>query len=246
MIARATFRVGTSGYYYRHWAGGFYPADLKTHKWFGYYAERFDTVELNASFYRFPTESAVKRWHRQAPEGFTYAVKAPRLITHLKRFHDTEGLMADLYGVLGAHLKERLGPVLFQMPPSLHFDDERLEAILAQLDPSVTNVLEFRHPSWWRADVQRRIAKAGAVFVSVSAPNLPDDLAVSRGRLYLRMHGVPMYRQDYADDALAAWAGRLRASGAREGWIYFNNDAEAHAPRNAATLRGLLADAAAA
>jgi len=246
VTAGPAFRVGTSGYYYRHWAGRFYPADLKTHKWVGFYAERFDTVELNASFYRFPTESAAKRWHAQAPEGFLYAVKAPRLITHLKRFHETEDLMTDLYGVLRGHLGDRLGPVLFQMPPRLHHDPERLEAILAQLDPACVNALEFRHPSWWRADVRRRIAKAGAVFVSVSAPKLPDDLVVSRGRVYLRMHGVPMYRQDYDDAALRRWTERLEKSGAREGWVYFNNDLDAHAPHNAAALRGLLERAAAA
>jgi len=224
----------------RHWAGPFYPADLKTHKWFGFYAERFDTVELNASFYRFPTRSAVTRWRRQAPAGFTYAVKASRIITHLKRFHGTERLVGDLYAVLGEHLGEALGPVLFQLPPSLHHDPDRLEGMLAQLDGGFVNAIEFRHPSWWRADVRRRVERAGVVFVSVSAPGLPDDLVVSGGRLYLRMHGVPLYRQDYADADLAAWAERLKECGAREAWVYFNNDAEGHAPRNARTLRGLL------
>jgi uncharacterized protein YecE (DUF72 family) len=234
-------RIGTSGYYYRHWSGPFYPPDLKTHRWFRFYAERFDTVEINASFYRFPTESAVKRWRAQAPEGFLYAVKAPRLITHLKRFHDTGGLMADLYGVLTAHLGGKLGPVLFQLPPSVHHDPAWLDGMLGQLDGACVNAIEFRHPSWWRADVRRRVERAGAVFVSVSAPGLPDDLVVSNGRAYLRMHGVPMYRQDYSESALAAWADRLKGCGAGEAFVYFNNDAEGHAPHNALALRGMLA-----
>jgi uncharacterized protein YecE (DUF72 family) len=235
------FHVGTSGWYYRHWAGPFYPADLPSHRWFRFYAERFATVELNAPFYRFPTQSAVTRWRRQAPEGFVYAVKAPRLITHLKRFHDTERPVADLYAVLTENLGDKRGPVLFQLPPSLHHDAGLLETILGQLDPAFVNALEFRHASWWRADVRRRVAKAGAVFVSVSEPGLPDDLVVSKGRVYLRMHGVPMYRQDYSAEALAAWAGRLKAAKAKEAWVYFNNDADGHAPHNAATLRELLA-----
>jgi uncharacterized protein YecE (DUF72 family) len=234
------FHVGTSGYFYRHWAGPFYPKDLKTHRWFAFYAGRFATVELNAPFYRFPTASAAQRWHRQAPEGFTYAIKASRILTHLKRFHGTERLAADLYAVLTGNLKEKLGPVLFQLPPSLHHDPALLETILAQMDFSVVNAVEFRHPSWWRPEVQGRIAGAGAVFVSVSHPGLPDDLVVSAGRVYLRLHGVPVYRQDYSGAELAAWAERLTKSGAREAWVYFNNDADAHAPHNALTLKKLL------
>lgn len=238
-----TFRVGTSGYFYRHWAGPFYPADLKTHRWFGFYAERFDTVEINASFYRFPTESAVRRWRRQAPDGFVYAIKANRLITHLKRFAGTEAQSAALYAVLKDHLGNMLGPVLFQLPPSVHYDAGFLERLLAQLDPACVNAVEFRHPSWWRPEVCRRLDAAGAVFVSVSAPNLPDDLVVSGGRLYLRMHGVPLYRQDYPPEELDRWAERLRACGADTGWVYFNNDAEGFAPKNARALRERLAAA---
>lgn len=232
--------IGCSGYYYHGWQGRWYPRELKPHRWFAHYAEHFDTVEINASFYRFPGTTAVRRWYRQAPAGFLYSVKAPRLITHLKRFHDTGRLMRDLYAVLADELLDRLGCILFQMPPSLHYEPDTLERILDQFDPAFQNVCEFRHASWWRDEVYTALHHAGAIFCSLHAPALPDDLIPMHDTLYLRMHGVPWYRQNYTDAELTALAACIRTTRARQAWVYFNNDTGAFAPANALRLKRLL------
>lgn len=231
--------IGCSGYYYRHWQGLFYPDGLPTSRWFRFYAERFDTVEINASFYRFPTESAVLRWYRQAPAGFIYSIKAPRLITHRKQFHDCDWLMADLYHVLAA-LKEKLGCILFQLPPQLAWSDETLARVLACMQPDFRNVIEFRHASWWQPKVYEALRELGIGFCSVSAPELPDELIVTAPDLYLRLHGDPWYAQNYSEQELAEWTQRIRNADAARAWGYFNNDSNAFATLNAAALREIM------
>ena len=234
-----TIRIGCSGYHYRHWRAAFYPQDLPVRRWFDYYAGRFPTVEINASFYRFPTAQDADRWIAQAPEGFVYSIKAPRLITHCHRLRACDELFSGLVAVLSP-LGPRLGRVLFQMPATWTFRMERLDTLLSVLPGGLPCALEFRDPSWWRPEVIEALSGAGHVFVSVHAPGLPSELVDCAGRVYLRLHGVPWYRQDYSDAELEAWAGRLRAPGLREGWVYFNNDAAAAAPRNALRLAELL------
>jgi len=231
--------IGCSGYYYRHWQGLWYPADISASRWFSFYAAHFDTLEINASFYRFPTASAVARWRAQAPDGFIYTIKAPRLITHRRRFRNCDAQIAVFYRTLSV-LGEKLGCVLFQMPPSLHYTPEALERVLSGLDSGFRNVVEFRHQSWWNDTAISAIAGAGAIFCSVHAPGLPDDIICPDGRIYLRLHGVPWYRQDYSEAELAAWAARIRESRGREIWAYFNNDDQAHAPFNALIFRDML------
>lgn len=236
-------RIGCSGYAYRHWRGPWYPPELPARRWFTFYAERFDTLEINASFYRFPTASAVDRWRRQAPEGFTYTIKAPRLITHLKRFAGCEALLDDFYSTV-AGLGPHLGCVLFQLPPTLHHAPEALDGILAGMRPGFRNILEFRHASWWREAVFAALRRRGIGFCSVAAAGLPEDLIVTGDEAYLRLHGDPWYGQEFSEAELAAWAARIHALGAGRHperiWVYFNNDAQGFAPRNAAMLARLL------
>ena len=232
-------RIGCSGYYYRHWQGPWYPPELPASRWFAFYAGRFDTLEINASFYRFPTAAAVSRWRRQAPAGFAYAVKAPRLITHLKRFAGCGPQLGDFYTAI-AGLGTHLGCVLFQLPPSLHYSPENLERILAAMHPDFRNIVEFRHAGWWRHEVIAALRQRQVGFCAVSAPDLPDELLATAPDAYLRLHGNPWYAQDYDEAELAAWAMRIRATQAERAWVYFNNDAEAHAPHNAAQLRRML------
>ncbi len=228
-------RVGTSGYFYRGWKGGFYPGDLPLARYFDYYQESFDTVELNASFYRFPTPEAVRRWYREAREGFLYAVKAHREITHLKKFADPSRVR-DFYEVV-AGLGEKLGPVLFQLPPSFRYRPEHLDRLMAALDPGYKNAIEFRHPSWWNETVYQALRAAGVAFVSVSAPGLPEDY-VETAFAYLRFHGrTAWYRYDYSENELLRWA---RAARGREVYAYFNNTDAGHAPKNALRFRELL------
>ena len=233
--------VGCSGWFYWHWRGSFYPADLSTSRWFSHYAERFDTVELNAPFYSWPTVAAVRGWHRQiGRKKFHYTVKVSELITHVKRFSRTKTLVAD-FGHIADLLGPRMGCFLFQLPPSFHYSAARLNRILAQLDPARRNVIEFRHRSWWNGRVYDAFRQASVIFCSCSGPRLPNDLVVTAEDVYIRFHGVRQwYRHDYSNEELVDWATRIRASGAKRVWAYFNNDREAFAIKNARTFLGLL------
>ena len=153
-------RIGCSGWYYWHWKGVVYPADLPNSQWVSYYQRALDTVELNAPFYRWPRQATVQNWARQATPGFQYSVKVNQRITHLKRFQHTKRLVRDFCGfaeVLGEHM----GCFLFQLPPSFHYTAARLRAIASQLDPRHRNAVEFRHPSWWNEAVFAVFREAG-------------------------------------------------------------------------------------
>jgi uncharacterized protein YecE (DUF72 family) len=229
--------VGCSGWFYWHWKGAFYPAELPTGDWFAHYTERFKTVELNAPFYSWPTVAAVKTWIRQAGRrNFVYTVKASELITHVKRFEGTKTLVKD-FGHIADLLGPRMGCFLFQLPPSFQFTPARLDRILSQLDPARRNVVEFRHNSWWTEEVYAAFRKAGAIFCSCSGPRLPDEVVRTAEDIYVRFHGVKAwYRHDYTKAELAVWAERIRASGARRVWAYFNNDRDGYAIKNAREL----------
>lgn len=234
-------RVGCSGWFYSHWRGVFYPPqEVTTKNWFGYYANVFDSVELNAPFYRWPTAATVRRWNREAPPGFVYSVKVNQKITHERRFVRTQALVRDYYARL-APLGAKLGCLLFQFPPGFHYSAARLQRLCAQLDPAFRNAVEFRHKSWWRPNVYEALATHRITFCAVSAPRLPEEFPSGQDILYVRFSGrTKWYRHDYSRTELAAWAERIRTSQAREAWVYFNNDRQGHAITNALALRRLL------
>jgi len=244
-LLTSSIHVGCSGWFYWKWRGPFYPVDMPTSGWFSHYAEQFDTVEINASFYSWPTVANVKSWLRQpGDKDFVYTVKVCELITHIKRFEGVRTLVKD-FGMVADILGDRMGCFLFQMPPSYRYTEERLHKILDQLDHERRNVVEFRHASWWNATVYSAFRERGTIFCSCSGPRLPDELVRTADEVYLRLHGPERwYRHDYSDPELIRWAERIRSSGATRAWIYFNNDYEAFAPRNALTMRHLLQDAA--
>ncbi len=233
--------VGCSGWFYWQWRGRFYPAELPTREWFRHYAQRFATVELNAPFYAWPTLATVEAWARQvARRKFVYTVKVSELITHVKRFVGTKTLVRD-FGHVADVLGSRMGCLLFQLPPSFHYTPARLDRILGQLDPARRNVVEFRHASWWNADVYAAFRAAGVIFCSCSGPRLPDELVVTADDVYVRFHGTEhWYRHDYSRQELAVWVDRIRASGAKRVWAYFNNDGGGSAIENARMLRAQL------
>jgi uncharacterized protein YecE (DUF72 family) len=234
--------IGCSGWFYWRWRGGFYPQEMPTGEWFGHYAAHFQTVEINASFYSWPTEAAVRTWLKQAPqEDFVYTVKVNELITHIRKFDDTETLVKD-FGVIADILESRMGCFLFQLPPSFHYSEDNLQRILGQLDHSRRNVVEFRHASWWNETVYAAFRRTGTIFCSCSGPRLPEALVKTADDIYVRFHGVTQwYRHDYSDEELGAWAGRIRESGAKRAWVYFNNDYDGFATKNARSLAALLA-----
>ena len=233
--------VGCSGWFYWKWRGLFYPDNLPTGQWFPHYAKHLHTDEINASFYSWPTVANVKAWRRQpGKRDFVFTVKACELITHINRFRGTKTLIKD-FGMIADILGDRMGCFLFQLPPSHYYTKARLTAILSQLDPARRNVVEFRHASWWNQTVYAAFRRTGTIFCSCSGPRLPDELVRTADDVYLRLHGPERwYRHNYSKDELSKWADRITASGAKRAWVYFNNDYEAHAPMNAATMRRLL------
>ena len=229
--------VGCSGWFYWHWRGSFYPEASSSSGWFDHYAQQFDTVELNAPFYSWPTLATVAGWKRQC-EGrpFVYSIKVNELITHTKRFTRTGTLVKD-FGLIAEHLGERFGCFLFQLPPSFHYSATALRRILKQLDPRWRNVVEFRHRSWWNDKVYAAFREHKAIFCSASGPRLPDELVRTADDVYIRFHGPERwYRHDYSPEEITVWAQRIRESGAKTTWAYFNNDRECYAIKNAHEL----------
>ena len=237
--------VGCSGWYYRHWATGFYPPGLPSSRWFAHYANQFNTVELNAPFYSWPTLKTVGTWKRQAAlRDFIYTIKVNELITHIKRFSRTDTLVKD-FGLIAWILGEQFGCFLFQLPPSFRYSHAALQRIVRQLDPRLRNVVEFRHRSWWNEKVFRTFRETGTLFCSTSGPRLPDELVKTGEDIYIRFHGIrSWYRHDYTEEELSVWAERVLTSGASRVWAYFNNDREGYAIKNAREFRRQLGDSA--
>ena len=234
--------IGCSGWYYRHWAGGFYPTGLSSSAWFAHYARNFRTVELNAPFYSWPTIKTVGVWNRQVGRReFTYSIKVNELITHIKRFARTDTLVQD-FGMIADLLGDRFGCFLFQLPPSFRYSRPALKRILRQLDSKRRNVVEFRHLSWWDERVFHAFRDSGTIFCSTSGPRLPDALIRTADDVYIRFHGKDKwYRHNYSREELAVWTERIQGIGASRVWAYFNNDRDGYALDNARELRRQLA-----
>lgn len=236
------WHIGCSGFSYKEWKDEFYPKGLAQSKWFHHYTQHFDTLELNVTFYRFPTLVSLQGWCGKAPDGFSFSAKAPRSITHFKKFEDTARMVGDFYGLLREGLREKLGCVLFQLPPSLVYSKEKLETIIGQTDPSFRNVIEFRHESWWRKDVQSRLKKENISFCGVSFPKITaDDAVVNTPVCYYRFHGVPTlfhseYEPGFIEKIYRQISGNKKVETA---YVYFNNTASLAALHNAAYLQKL-------
>ena len=238
--------IGCSGWNYAHWRGGvFYPARCPARRWLPYYADRFDTVEVNSSFYRLPRRDAVARWADQTPPGFVFAVKVSRYVTHVKRLREVDVHLPLLLERI-APLADagKLGPLLWQLPPTFVRDDERLSEALAAFPPVLRHAVEFRHESWFAPRPLELLADHGVALVVGDRPGAPgpDRPEPTAGFSFVRFHhGMRGRRGNYSDAELAEWAHTLRAWGRRgDVYAYFNNDWEGFAPRNASTLRELL------
>jgi len=236
--------IGCSGFYYKHWKERFYPKGLPQRKWFEYYCENFNTVELNVTFYRYPKPEALRGWYARSPAKFRFTVKAPRLVTHFKKFHNALREAGDFYDLVANGLGDKLGCVLFQLPPNLVYSEGNLENIITTLDPAFTNVVEFRHESWWNDHVYRTLREQKVVFSGISYPGLPEKVVRSVPVLYYRFHGVPqLYVSRYSLSQITATADEIRAfRGLHDVYIYFNNDVHVEAIRNARELAGIIAE----
>jgi uncharacterized protein YecE (DUF72 family) len=239
----AELRIGCSGWSYRHWKGGvFYPAGLKARDELTWYASRFDTAEINGSFYRLPTDAAVDGWRDRSPDGFVFAWKASRFITHMKRLLDPEEPLALMWS-RAERLGDKLGPVLFQLPPQMQRNDERLERFLQVLPPRRRHAFEFRHPSWYAEAVFDRLREANAALCISDHHHAPAPWTPTADWIYVRGHGPKgRYFGAYPDRTLRDWADRLEAwrQSGRDSFCYFDNDPEGAAPKDALKLEELL------
>jgi uncharacterized protein YecE (DUF72 family) len=238
-----TWHIGCSGFHYKEWKEEFYPKGTPQRKWFDYYCTHFNTLELNVTFYRFPQVAFLENWYQKSPEHFTFSVKAPRLITHYKKFNDTQQLLDDFYNTAREGLKDKLGPILFQFPAQVKYDEGLLQRIIEQLDSSFINVLEFRDAGWWRQDVYHHLASHKIIFCGMSHPTLPDEAVVNTGTAYYRFHGVPkLYYSGYSTSFLDHVSQEIQSyPSVKTAYLYFNNTADLAAIHNATYLRDRLA-----
>jgi uncharacterized protein YecE (DUF72 family) len=234
--------IGCSGFHYKGWREKFYPKDLPQRKWFEYYCEHFNTVELNSTFYRFPRLKDLQSFYYGSPDQFKFTVKAPRLITHFKKFHNARSQAMDFYGTVADGLQSKLGSVLFQLHPATSYSIENLERILQTVDPSFVNVVEFRHPSWWRKDVYQVLKENSISFCSISYPHLPDEVLKTSPVVYYRFHGVPkLYLSSYSTVKLRLVGHALqKLRQVQDVYCYFNNDIEVAAVKNAKEFSSIV------
>ena len=234
--------IGTSGWSYPDWKGTFYPRDLPPREWFQFYSRRFPTVEINATFYHLPRLKTVHGWRDHAPPGFVFAVKGSRFITHIKKLTNL-GNSLRAFSRRIQPMRAQTGVVLWQLPPSLKRDGKRLDAFLRRQPKACRQALEFRNPSWLNEDILEILRRHQTAFVSVSSRQMPMDLSVTSDVVYIRFHGLTGgARHDYSRSELQPWAEHIQEQ-TRAGktvYAYFNNDAGAHAPRNAMLLREMV------
>jgi uncharacterized protein YecE (DUF72 family) len=235
------FRIGCSGWQYKHWRGDFYPAELRVHAWFRHYSSVFDTVEINNSFYRWPDASTFAKWREQAPPGFLYAVKASRFLTHMKKLKDPDEPVQRTFENVRP-LGSRLGPVLYQLPPRFPVNLERLETFLRTLPRRTLQTIEFRDPSWYIEDVFALLRKYKVALCLHDMQGSATDRMVVGPFIYVRFHfGTQKYGGRYEDRRLEEWASWLTGQ-TRDlrVFAYFNNDTGGHAPRDAVRLRSMI------
>ncbi len=240
MALKRDIRVGTSGWTYPHWKGVFYPVDCSRSQWLEYYAEHFDTVELNATFYRLPRASTFLGWKRRTPGNFLRTVKASKYITHTKRLKEPKEPLTQFYSAASA-LEEKLGPILFQLPPSLMFHEGDLHVFCQCVNPSKRHALEVRHPSWISDRCFAILQKYNIAFcIADSAGRYPFHEAVTADFVYIRLHGSrKLYASEYGEEELQEWAHKIE-DWQKDTYLYFDNDFEGHAVRNAKRLKDIL------
>ncbi len=233
-------RIGTSGWIYKHWRAVFYPNGLPQAKWLDFYDQRFDTVEINFTFYRLPTAKVFQSWHDRTPSGFHFAVKGSRYITHTRRLLDPKPHL-DLFFERAKPLGDRTGPILWQLPPDFSRDDARLHGFLEALPMNYDHTVEFRHESWFTKDVLAMLAEYNVALCIADSPRRPRHLDITTEWSYLRLHEGTDHG-NYTIEQLEAWAEQIdswRRAGI-DSWVYFNNDVHGYALENASALMHIL------
>ncbi|MFH1484473.1 MAG: DUF72 domain-containing protein [Chloroflexota bacterium] len=242
---RSKYYVGTSGYHYDHWQQSFYPTRLRSHQWLDFYGHHFSTVELNNPFYRLPSESTYRNWRDITPADFLFAIKVSRLITHLKKLRNVEEQLKSFLQ-RARILSEKLGPLLYQLPPNMPRspeNEEALRAFLCRLPQDLQHVFEFRHQSWLEENTIQTLRQHNMGFCIMDMPSVQCPEVATTDFAYLRFHGsTSLYSSCYSEEELTGWARKIEelGKGVRATYIYFNNDAMAYAVVNAQRLKEIL------
>lgn len=241
-IMATRYHVGTSGFSYPHWREVFYPRAIPPARWLEYYAEQFPTVEINSSFYRLPTEKVFQSWRDRTPPTFVFALKASRFITHVRKLADVEQPM-KLFFERAQVLGPRLGPILYQVPPSLKADPALLEQFLRQLPQGCRHAFEFRNASWYTDEIVGLLRHYGAALCIHDWRGREMPLAITSGFGYFRFHGpTGHYIGRYTREEMETWSSQITSAtaGLQDAYVYFNNDVGGHAVWNAREMTGLL------
>ncbi|MEO8285611.1 MAG: DUF72 domain-containing protein [Chloroflexota bacterium] len=234
--------IGCSGYVYKHWRGRFYPEGLPASRWLEYYAQSFDTVEINNTHYTMPSPETFERWRDTSPEGFRFAVKASRFITHMKKLKDPDEPLALLIG-RARLLEPKLGPILYQLPPRWRYNEERLRAFLAALPQGMEHTIEVRETSWLNPSFFQLLEESQVAFCMASLPHYQSPIVATAPFVYIRFHGSgAMYYYRYTSDELRKWRDVVLGflADGKTVYCYFNNDPEGWAIENARELIQLV------
>ena len=233
-------RIGTSGWSYPHWRGIFYPEKLSPGKWLQFYTEKFDTVELNSTFYRLPKESTFNNWKKRTPVNFKWAIKASRFITHIKRLKDIAEPIDRFFSRI-LNLKKKIGVILFQLPPTLKFEVTLLDNFLKKLPSDYRYGLEVRNLSWIDKKAFTLLKKYNIAFcISDTAGRFPYIEKITTDFIYIRLHGSKeLYASDYTDEELMIWLEKIKTWN-KDTYIYFDNDANGYAVKNALKFKELF------
>jgi uncharacterized protein YecE (DUF72 family) len=239
----ADLRIGCSGFLYDHWRKNFYPEDLSKNYWLEYYSKYFSTVELNVTFYKLPERETFSKWYASTPEGFVFSLKGSKFITHVKKIKDCAEPI-DVFFSRASLLKEKLGIILWQFPPTFSLDIERLEEFLELLEPyDMRNTFEFRNKTWIRKGVVDLLKKKNVAFCMADWPDFLDKLPLTADFVYMRRHGEEgNYATSYSKEFLKRDSKRIKAylRQKKDVFMYFNNDAFGYAPKNALELATLM------
>lgn len=239
LTKKENYFIGCSGYYYPSWKNAFYPPKTPTSKWLEYYSSVFNTVELNGTFYRTPKLSDLQKQAARTPDDFKFSVKVNKYITHNLRLNEAENYIKEFEELIREGLGQKLHRLLFQMPPSYHYSEERLGQLLKNVPHREKQVIEFRHQSWWNKDVVEALSKNKITFCNVDFPGLQNPLINTTKDFYLRLHGVPdLFKSPYSDEQLKNFKNALPESDSYT--IYFNNTYYGAAYENAKKLREIL------
>ncbi len=237
--------IGCSGYSYDDWRDRLYPDDLPKKEWLSYYADQFNSVEINNTFYSFPTRKNVKNWNDDTPADFRFSIKANRFFTHLKKFKNDDVFVERLeeFQDVLSPLKNKIGNILWQLPGNLHKDIDKLQSFAKTVDRDYNHVIEFRHPTWFEEPVYDLLRDLDISYCILSAPNgLPETLLATNKTAYLRFHGKSTwYDYLYTEKELERWKSRMqKLSGIENIYMYFNNDQHGNAIKNAKNLMELF------